>query len=124
MSRPDSATRTLTRPPVGRSLGPGASPPLHILVLVDRDWTHPQAGGTGANLAAHVRYWTEWGHRVTVLAGTYPGAVAVERDGPVTVYRKGGRKSVFPHTFARLLGGLVPDADVALEIVNGIAFLT
>ena len=25
--------------------------PLHILVLSDRDWTHPQGGGTGTNLA-------------------------------------------------------------------------
>ena len=124
MSRPDSATLTLTHPPVGRSLGPGASPPLHILVLVDRDWTHPQAGGTGANLRAHVRYWTDWGHRVTVMAGSYPGAVPFERDGPVTVYRRGGRKSVFPHTIARLCTGRVPDADVVLEIVNGITFLT
>ena len=81
------------------------SPPLHILVLVDRDWSHPQAGGTGANLRAHVKYFTEWGHRVTVIAGSYPGAVPVERNGPVTVYRRGGRKSVFPHTIARLFTG-------------------
>ncbi len=99
------------------------SPPLHILVLVDRDWSHPQAGGTGANLRAHVKYFTEWGHRVTVIAGSYPGAVAVERNGPVTVYRRGGRKSVFPHTVARLFARRL-DADVALEIVNGITFLT
>jgi glycosyltransferase involved in cell wall biosynthesis len=96
----------------------------HILVLVDRDWTHPQAGGTGANLRAHVKYWTQWGHRVTIMAGSYPGAVQFERNGPVTIYRRGGRKSVFPHTIARLLTGRVPDADVALEIVNGITFLT
>ncbi len=24
--------------------------PLHILVLADRDWTHPQTGGNGANI--------------------------------------------------------------------------
>jgi glycosyltransferase involved in cell wall biosynthesis len=99
------------------------SPPLHILVLVDRDWTHPQAGGTGANLQAHVRYWIGWGHRVTVMAGAYPGAVAVERDGPLTVHRRGGRKSVFPRTIAHLLARRC-DADVALEIINGITFLT
>jgi glycosyltransferase involved in cell wall biosynthesis len=100
------------------------SRPLHILVLVDRDWSHPQAGGTGANLLAHVKYWTEWGHRVTVLSGSYPGAEPVKRDGALTVYRRGGRKSVFPYTILRLLGGRVTDADVALEIVNGITFLT
>jgi glycosyltransferase involved in cell wall biosynthesis len=99
------------------------SRPLHILILVDRDWSHPQAGGTGANLQAHVKYFTQWGHRVTVMAGSYPGAVPVERDGPVTVYRRGGRKSVFPRTIARLFARRL-DADVALEIVNGITFLT
>src|SRR5216684_5575889 len=103
---------------------PMTSSPLHILVLVDRDWSHPQAGGTGANLQAHVQYWTGWGHRVTVMAGSYPGSVRFERDGLLTVYRNGGRKSVFPHTVARLCAGLVPDADVVLEIVNGITFLT
>jgi glycosyltransferase involved in cell wall biosynthesis len=97
---------------------------VHILILVDRDWAHPQAGGTGANLRAHVKYFTQWGHRVTVMAGAYPGAVPVEHDGPVTVYRQGGRKSVFPHTIRRVLGGQVRDADVVLEVINGITFLT
>jgi glycosyltransferase involved in cell wall biosynthesis len=101
-----------------------SSRPLHILVLVDRDWTHPQGGGTGANLKAHVGYLTRWGHRVTVMAGSYPGAVPCERDGLLTVYRRGGRKSVFPHAIARLCAGLVRDADVVLEIINGITFLT
>jgi glycosyltransferase involved in cell wall biosynthesis len=101
------------------------SRPLHILVLVDRDWSHPQAGGTGANLRAHVKYLTEWGHRVTIVTGSYPGAIPVERDGPVTVYRGGGRKGVFPYAIARLLlRRQVRDADVALEVVNGITFLT
>src|SRR5215207_10095622 len=101
------------------------SRPLHILVLVDRDWTHPQAGGTGANLRAHVRYFTEWGHRVTIMTGSYPGAVPVEHDGPVTIHRRGGRKSVFPHAIAQvLLRRRARDADVVLEIVNGITFLT
>jgi glycosyltransferase involved in cell wall biosynthesis len=102
-----------------------SSRPLHILILVDRDWTHPQGGGTGANLRAHVRYLTEWGHRVTIMTGSYSGAVPFEQDGPVTIYRRGGRKSVFPHTFAELaLRRRVRDADVVLEIINGIAFLT
>ena len=98
--------------------------PLHILVLVDRDWTHPQAGGTGENLLAHVRHWVAWGHRVTILAGEHPGAPRTERDGPVTVHRRGGRKSVFAHTLLRVHRGIARDADVVLEIVNGIAYLT
>ena len=48
--------------------------PLHILVLTDRDWTHPQAGGTGANLTGYLEHWLARGHRVTVLTSGYPGA--------------------------------------------------
>ncbi len=36
----------------------------------------------------------------------------------------GGRLSVFPKAIWRLRRGLVPDADVALEVINGISFLT
>ena len=54
----------------------------HILVLTDRDWTHPQGGGTGTNLYGQVARWVAWGHRVTVVAGTYPGAEAREELAP------------------------------------------
>jgi glycosyltransferase involved in cell wall biosynthesis len=60
-----------------------------------------------------------------VVTGSYPGADPVERDGPVTVYRRGGRKSVFPYAAARvLLSRQIRDVDVVLEVVNGIVFLT
>ncbi len=48
--------------------------PLHILILSDRDWTHPQGGGTGTNLFGQVSRWIAWGHRVSVIACSYPGA--------------------------------------------------
>ena len=98
----------------------------HILVLTDRDWTHPQGGGTGTNLYGQVARWVAWGHRVTVVAGDYPGAVAREELGPnLTVHRMGTRLTVFPRAaWACLRGGLARDADVVLEVVNGITFLT
>ncbi|MGZ4279351.1 MAG: glycosyltransferase family 4 protein [Solirubrobacteraceae bacterium] len=95
----------------------------HILVLVDRDWSHPQAGGTGENLRQQVRYWLEWGHRVTVLASAFPGARSIKRDDGLTVRRMGGRATVFPRAIAELLRD-PPRVDMVLEIVNGIAFLT
>jgi glycosyltransferase involved in cell wall biosynthesis len=98
--------------------------PLHILILSDRDWTHPQGGGTGTNLFGQVSRWIAWGHRVSVIACSYPGAAPVERHGALTLYRAGGRSTVFPRTILRQLRGLVPDADVVLEVVNGITFLT
>src|SRR5215208_5309200 len=99
--------------------------PLHILVMTDRDWTHPQGGGTGANLFGQVSRWVAWGHRVSVIACSYPGAKPFERiaDG-LELHRMGGRSTVFPRAILRQARGLVPDADVVLEVVNGITFLT
>jgi glycosyltransferase involved in cell wall biosynthesis/O-antigen/teichoic acid export membrane protein len=97
---------------------------VHILVLTDRDWTHPQGGGTGTNLYGQVSRWLAWGHRVSVIAAGYEGADAVERHGELTMYRVGGRSTVFPRAIWKQWRGLVPDADVVLEVINGITFLT
>ena len=97
---------------------------MHILVLTDRDWTHPQGGGTGTNLFGQISRWLAWGHRVTVVACSYPGAPAEERIDNLTIHRMGGRATVFPRAIWKLRRGLVPDADVVLEVVNGITFLT
>jgi glycosyltransferase involved in cell wall biosynthesis len=98
---------------------------LHVLVLADRCWSHPQGGGTGANLYAQVIRWAQDGHRITVIAGDYPGAQRVERVTPnLTVYRMGGRATVFPRGAWAVMRGLGRDADVVLEIINGISFLT
>ena len=97
---------------------------LHILIMSDRDWTHPQGGGTGTNLHAQVTRWLQWGHRVSIIACSYPGAPACERIGDLTLHRVGGRSTVFPRAIVRQWRGLVPDADVVLEVVNGITFLT
>src|SRR3954470_323107 len=106
---------------------PGAAPtlfPVHILVLTDRDWTHPQGGGTGTNLFGQVSRWLAWGHRVSVIGAGYEGAKAVEQIGDLTMYRVGGRSTVFPRAIFKQWRGLVPDADVVLEVINGITFLT
>src|SRR3954463_9151481 len=97
----------------------------HILLLTDRDWTHPQGGGTGANLYGQVAHWLEWGHRVTVVAGSYDGAQSVERPAPgLELHRMGNRLTVFPRAAWAVRRGLAEDADVALEVINGIAFFT
>jgi glycosyltransferase involved in cell wall biosynthesis len=100
-------------------------PPLHVLVMTDRDWTHPQGGGTGTNLYGQIARWVAWGHRVSVIACSYPGAKSFERFGDsIEVHRRGGRSTVFPRAILAQWRGLVPDADVVLEVVNGITFLT
>src|SRR3954453_22930825 len=97
---------------------------VHILVLTDRDWTHPQGGGTGTNLYGQVSRWIAWGHRVSVIAAGYEDGPPVERHGELTMYRVGGRSTVFPRTIWKQWRRLVPDADVVLEVINGITFLT
>src|SRR4051794_19363541 len=97
----------------------------HILLLTDRDWTHPQGGGTGANLFGQVAHWLEWGHRVTVVAGTYPGAEEVSRPAPgLELHHMGSRVTVFPRAAWAVRRGLARDADIVLEVVNGITFLS
>src|SRR4051794_3326360 len=97
----------------------------HILVLADRDWTHPQAGGTGTVLYGQVSRWLADGHRVTVIAGTYPGAERVSRPHELLeIHRMGTRLTVFPRAAWATLRGLGRDADVVLEVVNGISFFT
>jgi glycosyltransferase involved in cell wall biosynthesis/O-antigen/teichoic acid export membrane protein len=97
---------------------------VHILVLTDRDWTHPQGGGTGTNLYGQVAQWLEWGHRVSVISCGYEGCARHERHGALEIHRVGGRSTVFPRAIWKAWRGLVPDADVVLEVVNGITFLT
>jgi glycosyltransferase involved in cell wall biosynthesis/O-antigen/teichoic acid export membrane protein len=102
-----------------------SSTPRHILLLTDRDWTHPQGGGTGTNLYGQVSRWVAWGHRVTVIAGSYPGAAKVEQPHErLTIHRMGGRMTVFGRAALASLRGIGRDADVVLEVVNGIAFFT
>lgn len=104
---------------------PHAENPRHILLLTDRDWTHPQGGGTGTNLYGQVSRWIAWGHRVTVIAGSYPGAEAISRPTEgLEIHRMGGRMTVFPRAALASLRGVGRDADVVLEVVNGIAFFT
>ena len=97
---------------------------MHILILTDRDWTHPQAGGTGTNLLCQVRYWLDWGHRVSVIACGYRGGASRESEGALEIHRVGGRSTVFPRAIYAQRRGLVPDPDVVLEVINGVTFLT
>lgn len=107
---------------------PGAAPKdgksLHILILTDRDWTHPQGGGTGTHLQENVNRWVEWGHRVTIIAGGYPGAHPTDRQTGIEMRRYGSRATVFPRTIIRGQGALPSDVDVVVEVINGITFLT
>jgi glycosyltransferase involved in cell wall biosynthesis len=111
-------------PPSTNGTAADGTSALHILVLTDRDWTHPQGGGTGTNLFGQVTRWRAWGHRVSVIACGYPGAQQHEEIGGVRIQRVGGRSTVFPRAILRQWRRAVPDADVVLEVINGVTFLT
>ena len=97
----------------------------HILILADREWTHPQAGGTGTVLYGLTTRWLAEGHRVTIIAGSYPGAKRIERPTErLEIHRAGGRLTVFASAALMTLRGVGRDADVVLEVCNGIAFYT
>src|SRR3954464_11633991 len=97
----------------------------HILVLTDRDWTHPQGGGTGANLFGQAVYWLAWGHRGTVVSGAYDGSERVLRPAEgLELHHMGSRVTVFPRAAWAVLRGVGRDADVVLEVINGVAFYT
>ena len=98
--------------------------PLHVLVLTDRDWEHPQAGGTGTVLESHVTRWLEWGHRVTIVTSAFPGAAETVRRGGLTIHRAGRLKTATPSVARRARRRFAADADVALELVNGVFFMT
>jgi glycosyltransferase involved in cell wall biosynthesis/O-antigen/teichoic acid export membrane protein len=100
-------------------------PSRHVLILTDRDWTHPEGGGTGTVLYGLVSRWLADGHRVTMIAGSYPGAEAVSRPHErLEVHRMGTRLTVFPRAAWATLRGVGRDADIVLEVCNGIAFFT
>jgi glycosyltransferase involved in cell wall biosynthesis len=104
---------------------PAPDRPFHILVLADRDWKHNDTGGNGANIWAQVSRWVGAGCRVTVVAGEYPGGERVEHFGDrLVVHRMGTRTTVFPRAMLAVLRGIGRDADVVLEVINGITFLT
>jgi glycosyltransferase involved in cell wall biosynthesis/O-antigen/teichoic acid export membrane protein len=76
-------------------------------------------------LYGQVSRWIALGHRVTVIAGDYRGAERVSHlDERLTVHRMGSRLTVFPRAAWATYRGLGRDADIVLEVCNGIAFFT
>ena len=97
---------------------------MHILILTDRDWDHPEAGGTGIHLTGSVWSWIDAGHKVTIIAGGFPDCKPIEKHGELTIYRVGSRKTVFPRTIINGIFGRLPKVDVTLEIINGITWMS
>jgi glycosyltransferase involved in cell wall biosynthesis len=99
--------------------------PRHILLLVDRDWDHPDGDPTRAGLQEQVRHWIARGHRVTVICSAFPGGRKVEQPHDrLTIHRVGGPRTVWARAALACARGVGRDADVVLEVVDGVAFAT
>lgn len=95
-----------------------------VLVLTARDWEHPQGGGSGENLRQQATRWRDWGADVRIVSGGFPGGAArVVRDA-ISIERMGTDQTVFAHVVARGLADRLPAADVVMEIVSGVFFLS
>jgi glycosyltransferase involved in cell wall biosynthesis len=97
---------------------------LHILILAPRDWGHPQAGGAGEHVRVHVERWVGWGARVSIVSGGWPGGPRREEGPGWSLRRLGTDMTVVAHVVARGLAGRMPAADIVLECISGVFFLT
>ena len=98
----------------------------HILLLTDRDWTHPQGGGTGTNLYGQVVALDRLGPpghgRRRRLPGRRAGRAA--RAEPRAAPDGHAPDGLPARGAGRAARRSARDADVVLEVVNGITFLT
>lgn len=98
---------------------------LRILVLTDRQWASREPDSEADPLRRQVRRWAELGNPTLVLARSRRGAPSRERPASnLEIRRAGGRLSVCLRAGLRTLRGAGRDADVVLEVVDRIAFLT
>ena len=97
----------------------------HILLLTDRDWTHPRAAARARTSTARValaRVGPPRDGRRGHLPGRRSRSSGRRRASSCTTWARA--LTVFPRAAWAVRRGLARDADVVLEVVNGITFLT
>jgi len=101
---------------------------MKILILTNRDRTHPWAGGSHTYTHEVASRWVKQGDEVTMVCGTYPGSLPCKREDEVDgikVIRRGGMYTVFPGAVWQYLTRLGKEEfDVVLEVMDGIPFFT
>jgi len=96
---------------------------LRILAVNWRDLKNPEAGGAETHIHEILERLTAWGHEVTLLAASYPGATNEERYHGLRVIRGGGAMTanfVLPRKARKLLAA--ESFDVLVEDVNKVPF--
>ncbi|RLE27128.1 MAG: hypothetical protein DRJ65_03750 [Acidobacteria bacterium] len=103
----------------------GDHPPYDIRLIDYRDISHPEAGGAERYLYEVFSRLAHRGHRVRLLASTYPGAAATEELDGISVERRGNRASFnFVALAACRRWSRNGDGDVVVENLCKIPFFT
>lgn len=97
---------------------------FNVLILNWRDPTHPQAGGAEAYMFEMARRWVSWGHRVSWLTASYPGATYDETIEGVEIRRVGTAVTVYGAVPIEYLRNFRDRFDVILDAENGIPFFS
>jgi glycosyltransferase involved in cell wall biosynthesis len=99
---------------------------MRILAINWRDRQDPMGGGAEVHLHELLRRQVEYGHEVTWLACSWPGAEAEEVSDDGIRYRRAGHWSVANLVLPRLLRDELQkrDYDVVVEDINKIPFFS
>ena len=100
---------------------------MKILLLCWRDTHHPQGGGSERYLERVGDFLVSQGHEVLFHTAMYPGAPRRSVQRGVAYTRAGGKMTVYPLAWLRLVGarlgfGRFRDVDVVVDTQNGIPF--
>lgn len=96
--------------------------PRHILILNWRDIAHPRGGGAERVTHEVALRWVSWGHRVTMLAATFPGAQPEEVIDGVRIVRRGSQGTVHWEAYRYYRRFLRGRCDLIIDEVNTIPF--
>ena len=100
---------------------------MKILLLCWRDTHHPQGGGSERYLERVGDFLVSQGHEVLFHTAMYPGAPRRSMQRGVAYTRAGGKMTVYPLAWLRLVAarlgfGRLRDVDVVVDTQNGIPF--
>jgi glycosyltransferase involved in cell wall biosynthesis len=97
---------------------------VKVLIFNWRDVKHPDAGGAEIHIHEQAKRWVDWGHEVTLFTSRPEGSPTYDEIDGVKIVRGGGFYSVYPRAALAYITSLRKQADVLLDLVNGIPFFT
>ena len=95
-----------------------------IAILVWRDTTHPEGGGSEVYVEHMAEHLAAEGWDVTILCAAHENASADETRRGVRYRRRGGRGSVYLHALRYLVSRRGRRADLVIDVQNGLPFFS